>query len=131
MGIDTDFHNSVTFSTDDVGEAFDLSAEWAKFTQKILVIDGEEIPRCWDLVDDELVANSKFRMGVAPYVEYLAHVCKNFFKPNRIVWFDTVIPWFSSWGDCEAGVLYVGKMIKLVIVNQSGDVRIRKIDLTF
>jgi len=133
MGIDTTFYQPLPLCFDEVeDEDFDFDEAWTAFCNQKVTIDEEEVDICWNLVDDELVANDQFRTVPDFWARQLVHICENFLQPNNIIWFTTCIPWTCSWGDHESGVLVVGSnLIKLVTVNMGGGVKIQNYPLVF
>ena len=130
MGIDTEFFKSLPLDVED--EGFDIGKAWVAFRNQGVAVDEEERGFCWDLIDDELVANNHYRARPDFWIQQLIHICENFLRPNNIMWFPTCIPWTSSWGDHESGVLFVEKnLIKLVTVDMDGNVKVENYPLIF
>jgi hypothetical protein len=121
MGIDTRFYDSVELCFDEADEDIDIDEEWEKFSQQVLVVDGEETMSCWDLVDNSLQASENFRGGPEFWAKWLVHIRQNFLEPRHIFCFDNPIPWrcVHTGGVC-AGVLSVSDEIKLISVDEKG-----------
>jgi hypothetical protein len=118
MGVDTIFYGGLGFNLDDTLEDFDIEKEWEKFLELSLMEDHESsgwvnYPWPWnycpwdiDFEENQVIRNNgTYRAYVYPFAEWLCHICHNFFAPNNIRWFFELIPFHTSWGDSEAGVI--------------------------
>ena len=127
MGIYTTFLGSLYLVFDDGvedAEEFDLYGAWKTFRGHGVIIQGEEYDIWWSLGHDELVGIPAYG-PIDFWVQQLIHIYNNFLTPHHIHIHGS-IPWSSTDQCNESGTIYAHDVIKLVSVDEDGEVRIQE-----